>query len=567
MKTAPLFDQNDHGGTAGVSPFPGNSFARTLNPCVKAPNRSFNLMSRHASPPESATPHHTHVQLPSSRSPLLAVKGLRKHFGGQVVLDGIDLELRQGEVVLLRGENGSGKTTLLNILTGNLEPDAGIIEYSADDSPRTYRFPRLWWQELNPWDHFRPEFVAKEGIGRTWQDVRLFRAQSLRDNIAVAAPNQPGENPALALLAPGRVRRAEQEISAEADAMLARLGLAGRETSSADKISLGQSKRVAIARAVAAGARILFLDEPLAGLDRPGIANVLGLLEHLVYEQGVTLVVVEHVFNLAHLQGLVTTDWLLENGRIQKTSEKVHVLPPANVQCPPSIQERPWLSFLADSKGAVTDEPLPHGATLTRIRPATDKYRDAKPALEIRNLVVRRGARIVIGLDDEERAIGFNLTLLEGEIAVLQAPNGWGKSSLFAAISGLIPVDQGEILIKGQSVVRMPVWKRIRQGVRFVQSDHNIFPFLSAKETLRLAGRTDVKTALGTHSNCRANELSGGQKQRLALLAEPRKPAPRVRMFDEPFANLDAKIIHEAAQEILAHSTSAVLVALPSTAK
>jgi len=117
---------------------------------------------------------------------LLRASGLRKAFGGQVVLDGVDLELRQGEVVLLRGENGSGKTTLLNILTGNLEPDAGEIHYSADDSPRSYSFPRRWWQDLNPWDHFRPEFVAMEGMGRTWQDVRLFHSLSLRDNIAVA---------------------------------------------------------------------------------------------------------------------------------------------------------------------------------------------------------------------------------------------------------------------------------------------------------------------------------------------------------------------------------------------
>jgi ABC-type branched-subunit amino acid transport system ATPase component len=159
----------------------------------------------------------------SSARALLAARGLRKTFGGQVVLDGVDLHLREGEVVLLRGENGSGKTTLLNILTGSLEPDAGTIVYSADDTPRTYCFPRRWWQELNPWDHFRPEFVAMEGMGRTWQDVRLFQAQSLRDNIAVATPGQPGENPVLAIFAPGRVRRTEREICEKADAMLARL--------------------------------------------------------------------------------------------------------------------------------------------------------------------------------------------------------------------------------------------------------------------------------------------------------------------------------------------------------
>src|SRR5439155_9932234 len=137
----------------------------------------------------------------------------------------LDLTLHEGEVVLLRGENGSGKTTLLNILTGNLEPDAGTIHYLADNSPRSYRFPRRWWQELNPFDHFTPEFVAREGIGRTWQDVRLFNAQSLRDNIAVAAPENAGTNPICALLSPARTRKCEAQICHEADALLAPLGL------------------------------------------------------------------------------------------------------------------------------------------------------------------------------------------------------------------------------------------------------------------------------------------------------------------------------------------------------
>ena len=108
--------------------------------------------TRQSSHSPTAAPTH---QTDNRQAPvMLRAEGLKKRFGGQVVLDGVDLELRRGEVVLLRGENGSGKTTLLNILTGNLEPDAGTIHYLADDSPRSYHFPRRWWQELNPFDHF-----------------------------------------------------------------------------------------------------------------------------------------------------------------------------------------------------------------------------------------------------------------------------------------------------------------------------------------------------------------------------------------------------------------------------
>ncbi len=223
---------------------------------------------------------------------VLRASELRKAFGGHVVIDGLNVELRRGQVVLLRGENGSGKTTLLNILTGNLEPDAGSIHYLADHTPRSYLFPRRLGRSLNPFDHFLPEFVAREGVGRAWQDVRLFSSQSLRNNIAMAAPYHPGENPLLALFAKPRSTRREAAIIKEADAMLAYLGLAGRESSSADKISLGQSKRVAIARAIAGGAKILFLDEPLSGLDERGIVSTLALLESIARERGITLVIV-----------------------------------------------------------------------------------------------------------------------------------------------------------------------------------------------------------------------------------------------------------------------------------
>jgi len=129
------------------------------------------------------------LQTPTVQTPppddgaLLRIKGLCKAFGGQVVLDGVSLELRRGEVALLRGDNGSGKTTLLNILTGNLEPDAGTIQLFTNGMAENFHFPRRWWQHLNPFDHFSPERVAGEGVGRTWQDIRLFSEQSLCDNI------------------------------------------------------------------------------------------------------------------------------------------------------------------------------------------------------------------------------------------------------------------------------------------------------------------------------------------------------------------------------------------------
>ncbi|HKP05003.1 MAG TPA: ATP-binding cassette domain-containing protein [Chthoniobacterales bacterium] len=489
---------------------------------------------------------------------LLSARGLRKTFGGEVVLNGLDFDLHEGEVVLLRGENGSGKTTLINILTGNIEPDSGAIHYSSNGSSRAYEFPRRLWQGLGPQDHFRPEFVAQSGIGRTWQDVRLFNSQSLRDNIAVGVSAQPGENPLRTLFTPRHTRRVERQVGQKADKILADLDLGGREDSSADKISLGQSKRVAIARAFAAGARLFFLDEPLAGLDRQGIINVLALLESLIRQHRVTVVVVEHVFNQIHLHGLLTTDWLLANGRIQRTaSEKI--IGNRNTLTP---QHRPaWFDLLVPSRAEVLEETLPRGAILTRIR-SGKRGSESRKILEIRNLVVNRGSHTSIGLDDGREISGLNLALYEGETAVLQAPNGWGKTTLGEAIIGLIPIDRGEILFDGQDIKQLHVWQRARARLHFVPARSNVFPTLTVEESLRAAGIQDAPPHLKPLLQRTAAQLSGGERQKLSLASVPANS--RLVVYDEPFSALDSAALMTHANTIV-QGHNAKLIMLPQS--
>jgi ABC-type branched-subunit amino acid transport system ATPase component len=221
---------------------------------------------------------------------LLDASGLSKAFGGHVVLNDLSVRLCRSEVVLLRGPNGSGKTTLLNILTGNVEPDYGSIHLHINGTAEHFRFPRSWWKELNPFDHFTPERVAEEGIGRTWQDIRLFSTQSLEENVAVAAPHQQGEKPFNALFRFLKTNRQDKENLELSRKLLAKFGLGERTRSSADRISLGQSKRVAIARAIQAGAKVLFLDEPLAGLDAEGVNDIIDLLRSLAGSGNLTLI-------------------------------------------------------------------------------------------------------------------------------------------------------------------------------------------------------------------------------------------------------------------------------------
>lgn len=500
--------------------------------------------------------------------PVLSVRNLVKRFGGQTVLNDVSVDLREGEIVLLRGNNGAGKTTLLNILTGNLEPDQGTISVSLNISDaevkEQFRFPHTFWTNLNPFNHFTPERIAREGVGRTWQELRLFTRSSLLNNIAVATPSQLGENPLMALLRPRAVRKEEQEIQDQSRVMLWKLGLEGRENSPADGISLGQSKRVAIARAVQAGARILFLDEPLAGLDRNGVNEVLALLRELALSRRITLVIIEHVFNIPHILNIADTVWTLKDGNL--TCEKPELVHSQIVENADHNFTQ-WIERAVGVNGSVTQMPLYGGAKLSIIRRASNRSGPGAPVLQIRDLCVHRGKRLVVGQNEGENGTkrGLSFTLKEGDLALLQAPNGWGKTTLLEALAGLTPHTQGQIDLGGKSIERKSVWERVTSGLVFMQSRDHDFPSLTVAESLMLSKVTEIPHGLSSFLKRRVSALSGGEKQRLAAFRTLRRNNLKVALFDEPFSALDPARISELTKNMLSClDGGAMLVAIPS---
>ena len=484
---------------------------------------------------------------------LLWFAGLCKAFGGRVVLNFLSGAIHRGEVILLHGDNGVGKTTLIDILTGNLLPDRGQLRLLANGSDETFSFPRHWWNTLISADHFTPERVAQEGVGRTWQEIRLFGTQDIEANIAVAKQLQHGESPVWAILRPGAVRRQDRQNRVDAGNALAAIGLAGREHSSADMVSLGQSKKVAIMRAVRAGAKVLFLDEPLSGLDSDGIADVISLLTKLVREHKIALVIVEHDANIPRILDLVSTVWTLNDGSL-------------TVQTPEAVREEMreveptgYLRGISVASQPQTMN-LPHNGVLFQTQSETSGGQ--VPPLEVRDLVVHRGRRLVIGQRDPDgRLHGMSFCLHRGQRATLLAPNGWGKTTLLECLAGLIPASCGSILLNGEEVQDLPPWERARQGLCLAQARDNSFPQLLVREAFRLVGRKDYPDSVRHLMGRRISQLSGGEAQIVSLLCAL-NDAPAVVLLDEPHLALD----HGAQTElncILDALPGAVLIAEP----
>ena len=137
--------------------------------------------------------------------PRANVRGVSLSFGGQHVLKDVTFDLRSSELVLLRGDNGSGKTSLLNILSGFLKPTCGSVKLLLKEG----------WIEPHG---IGPENVARRGVGRLWQDIRLFPTMSVLDNVLAATPRMIGVNPLLTLLALRSVWRQERQARERADA-------------------------------------------------------------------------------------------------------------------------------------------------------------------------------------------------------------------------------------------------------------------------------------------------------------------------------------------------------------
>jgi ABC-type branched-subunit amino acid transport system ATPase component len=206
----------------------------------------------------------------------LEVDGLAKSFGALRATRELCFEVPPRGITALIGPNGAGKTTAFNLISGFLRPDAGRIRFDGRD--------------ITGWP---PHRIARAGLARSFQDMRIFAGMTVLDNVAIGTTAQPGENPLRALAQALRCAREERANRGRAEELLAFVGLAAKRAALASELSYGQQKLVSLARLLALGPRLLMLDEPTAGLDPVIREEMCGLMRRLV-EQGIAILLIEH---------------------------------------------------------------------------------------------------------------------------------------------------------------------------------------------------------------------------------------------------------------------------------
>ena len=236
-----------------------------------------------------------------SAEPLLTISHLSKSFGGRQSLADISLHVNGGECLGVVGPNGAGKTTLFNLLTGIYAPCSGTI----------------FW-ESKPIQGLPPARIARMGIARTFQNVRLFKQLTVLENVRIAYDSRLTYGPLSGLLHGPQARSQEKKSAAASAELLEMFGMGDLLEEKAGNLSYGFQRRLEIARALALNPRLLLLDEPVAGMNETEMLQVIELLRWVQKEFSSTLILIEHhmpfVMELCHRLVVLNFGSLLAQG-------------------------------------------------------------------------------------------------------------------------------------------------------------------------------------------------------------------------------------------------------------
>jgi branched-chain amino acid transport system ATP-binding protein len=210
-------------------------------------------------------------------SAFLEVSGITMRFRGLTAVDGFSATLERGRIYGLIGTNGAGKTTLINILSGQLKPTAGRAHLDGREITGV-----------------RPDLVARMGVGRTYQNLRLFGKMTCLENVMIGAQIHKGYNLAQALLSLPSYWNREKALRATALEMLDAVGIGDAADKEAASLPYGDQRLLEIARTLAMKPRLLLLDEPAAGMNPRESADLVETIRRVQKDFGLTILLIEH---------------------------------------------------------------------------------------------------------------------------------------------------------------------------------------------------------------------------------------------------------------------------------
>jgi galactofuranose transport system ATP-binding protein len=453
------------------------------------------------------------------------MKGIVKRFAGATALDGVDFELRAGEVHALVGENGAGKSTLVKIMTGAYRRDAGAM-----------------WLDGAPVHFDTPADAQAAGVTAVHQEIQLLRYRTVAENIhAGREPRRWG------VIDWARMRR-------DTELLLSGLGLTMDPRARLGALSTAQQQMVAIARGVSLGAKVLILDEPTSSLAEREVAILYDLMRRLRSE-GTAIVYISHRFD--ELYAVCDRVTVLRDGTRVATAGLPELKRP-DLVC----------LMLGKSRDALRD-----GTTAFHSPVDAGEGTVAAPLLRAEQLA--RG----------EKLRGVSLEVRTGEIVGLAGLLGSGRTETARALFGVDPAETGAVYLHGERLDARTPDQAIGAGIAFLSEDRKaegIIPELSVRENLTLAALPTL-TRFGIVSRARQGEivdrfmarlgikatgadqkireLSGGNQQKV-LLARLLCTSPALLLLDEPTRGIDigAKAEIQRLIEELASSGLGVLM-------
>jgi ABC-type lipoprotein export system ATPase subunit len=445
--------------------------------------------------------------------------------GTSVALQGLTLEVEEGELVVVFGPSGSGKSTLLRILAALDRPSAGTVRVGGEDlrtlrgrSLAAYRSRTLGYADQHYTRALAPELTARQLVA-----LRL-----------------------------GLLGTPEAERARVADGLLERVGLLDRRDARPSELSGGQQQRVAICAALAHRPRLFIADEPTGELDAANATQIYALIRDLARESGVTTLVVSHDPQSARVADRVVQ---IRDGRVSGESRAG-----GNVEA--VVNRGGWIRLPEELVGDAPRahlEPAP-GGILVRIAEratapvAVARDEQAPGAIVAETLALSkvhgRGAHATQVFD--ELSLGFHA----GRLTAVTGPSGSGKSTLLHLLAGLDLPTAGDVVVTGTTISQLDATGRAelrRDSIGLVTQGTDLVPFLTAQESVELAlalrgvERADA-TARATSSLAdvglaelaaqRVSRLSMGERQRVAL-ARALAARPALLLADEPTARLD----------------------------